>query len=36
MGGQQSGALNSSGFSHSVAQNRLPYYEHITHSGIFN
>jgi len=36
MGGSASGALNASGFSNSIAQNRLPNFKHITHNGIFN
>jgi hypothetical protein len=36
MGGQASGAMNASGFHYSIEQNILPYFEHITHAGIFN
>lgn len=36
MGSYSAGALNTSGFSESINQNRLPSYHHITHSGSYN
>lgn len=36
MGATQSGALNTSGFTHSIQQGMLPSYQHLTHAGTYN
>jgi hypothetical protein len=36
MGASAGGALNTTGFSHSIKNNQLPSYQHITHAGTYN